>query len=51
MDDVSWDIHYEHGQCRTLGNGLVEQYVNSLAHGDPIQRIEVTLKDMAGVRA
>ena len=49
VDDTAWDINCEHG--RTLDNGLVEKYVDSLAHGDPIQRIKVILKDMAGMVA
>ena len=36
VDDIAWDINCEHGQCRTLDNGLVQKYVDILAHGDPI---------------
>ena len=48
VDDIAWDINCEHGQCRTH-NGLVEKYVDSLAHGDPIQMIQVVLQDMVGM--
>ena len=47
MDDIARDMNCE--QCLSLDNGLVEKYVDSLAHGDPIQRIQVILKDMAGM--
>ena len=49
VDDIAWGINCEHGQCRALDNGLVEKYVESLAQGDPIKRIQVILKDMARI--
>ena len=49
VDEIAWDIDCEHGQGGSLDNGLVDEYVDSLAHGDPIQRIQVILEDMAGI--
>ena len=39
VDDIACDINCEHSRCHTLDNGLVEKYVDSMAHGDPIHRI------------
>ena len=51
VDYVAWDIKFEHGHRRTQDNGLLDKYVHSVAHGDPMQRIQVILKDMAGMTA
>ena len=50
-DDIAWDINCEHGHRCTPDNGLVEKYVDIPAHGDPVQRTQVILKDMAGMTA
>ena len=49
VDEVAWDKNREHGQVRVLDGVLVERYVDSLAHGDPLHPVQVLLKDMVGM--
>ena len=48
VDEAAWGMCCENGQVRVPGDTLVERYVDSLAHGDTLQPIQVQLKYMVG---
>ena len=49
MDEIDFDTEGMFGQCRLLDDRLMECYVDGLAQGDPLYKINVILKDCAGM--
>ena len=49
MDEMDFGTQGMFGQCRLLNDRLVERYVDGLAQGDPLYKINVILKDYVGM--